>query len=147
MAALVNSSHGGGSLPYNAVNKTLALVETKKIEGREFGAFYMKPKEGDKIDLAKANFRIEAWDGDIIPLKCELLSDRLQGELSDKAKELLAQGYRYRIWIPRNWKELMDGTVRHSLPQGSVVMGTEYTLRIPLKPKKEKPNKPALDNP
>ena len=127
-------------IPYNTVNLAMKALKSQKVDGADCVPFYLRSaNKGEKLDVAKAKFRIRTWDGEIVLLKVSLLSDIPAEERTDFEKEMIEEGYTHVQWIPKNEKKYMDGSLIHDLPKGSVemVQGLIISAKFP-KGEKEK---------
>lgn len=136
-------------IPYNKVNLAMKFLKSEKINGVECVPWYLKSaKPGTTLDVAKANFRVRTWDGEEIPLTVEALASIPEDKLTDFEKSVKKDdGVTHRMWLPKNMKKYMDGTLVNSLPKGSVEMGQGISIsgKLPLggKKKKEEPKDKA----
>jgi hypothetical protein len=129
-------------IPYNTVNLTMKALKSQKVEGVECVPFYTKTtNNGAALDVAKANFRIRTWDGEIVRLKVTLLSEIPEKDRTDFEKEMIEDGYTHIQWIPKNEKKYLDGSLLHDLPKGSIemVQGLSISGKLPKKEKKVDP--------
>jgi hypothetical protein len=120
---LIVAAEDGVAIPYNSVNKSMGILKSQKVKGVECVPWYVRhSKKGEPLDVDKARFRVRTWEGQEHVLDIEPLSKIPKAQMTDQEKELLADGYTHRLWIPKGKKEFMDGDVVHSLPKGSIEM-------------------------
>jgi hypothetical protein len=127
-------------IPYNTVNLTMKVLKSQKVDGVECVPFYTKTAiKGATLDVAKANFRIRTWDGEIVRLKVTLLSEIPEKDRTDLEKEMIEDGYTHIQWIPKNEKKYLDGSLLHDLPKGSIemVQGVSISGKFPRKDKQK----------
>jgi len=112
-----------GSLDYTAVNKVLKHFNAFKVDGMECVPHYIKPADGAKpVDIAKGDHRLANDNGDVMRLKIEELAKIPKVDLSEVDKKMIKDGYLYRLWIPKDQAKFLPGSLRHSLPQKSMIL-------------------------
>jgi hypothetical protein len=117
------AAEDGVSIPYNSVNKSMGIHKSQKVKGVECVPWYVRHSNKEEpLDVDKARFRVRTWEGQEHVLDIEPLSKIPEALMTDQEKELLADGYTHRSWIPKGKMEFMDGDVVHSLPKGSIEM-------------------------
>jgi hypothetical protein len=117
------AAEDGTRIPYNSVNKSMSILKSQKVKGVECVPWFIRnSKKGEVLDPDKARFRLRTWEGQEHILDIEPLIKVPAGQLTDLEKKLMADGYTYRLWIPKGKKEFMDGDLLHSLPKGSIEM-------------------------
>ena len=122
---------GGTAIPYNTVNKTMIPLKSRKVDGIFCVPWYLKDQRKDTVlDPEKARFRVATWEGAEVPLKVEALSSVPPGELTEKEKKMMADGFTHRLWVPKADKRFLDGNMLHSLPRGAVAMAQSWELDI-----------------
>ena len=93
------------------------------MDGVECVPFLVRAEKGRPALVPEdANFRIITRDGETVKLKCEPLDQVPAGELSKVAQEMAKEGYTHVLWMPKDVKGYLDGSIHHSLPKGSVEM-------------------------
>ena len=119
----------GRGIPYNSVNRTMSLLKSRKIGGKDCVPFYLRSRdEKEPLDPAKARFRVRTWEGDELSLKVEPLGSVPAGNRTELEKKMIEDGYTHRIWIPKGEKTFLDGSIVHSMPKGSVEMTQGFVL-------------------
>jgi hypothetical protein len=145
LARAAFAAEGGSGIPYNAVNLSMKLLKSERINGVECVPWYVRSSDKGKVlDTANANFRIRTWDGEEIPLTFEALSSIPEEKLTEFERDMIKdEGMTHRLWIPKNVRKYVDGTIASSLPKGSIdmVQGVSISGRLPLGGKKKEERK------
>lgn len=122
-ACLPVAGEEASKLPYNVVNRTMLLLKTSEIDGKNCVPFYKRAKEGHpRLDPEKANIRIRTWDGEEIPLKCVPIGELTEAQRPSQHDKMIEDGYTHVLWLPKGEKAFMDGHLVHSLPKGALEM-------------------------
>lgn len=120
----------GKGIPYNSVNMTMKILEGRKMDGVECIPFFVRTAEGQPTLVpAEANFRIVTWDGETVKLKCEPLDQVPAGELPEIGEKMKKDGYTHVLWVPKDVKAYLDGSMHHSLPKGTVRMSQGISIK------------------
>ncbi|MEK7951438.1 hypothetical protein [Luteolibacter soli] len=135
-------------IPYNSVDKTMALLDGRKMDGVECVPFFVRTDEGQPTLLpADANFRIVTWDGETVKLKCEPLDQVPAGELPEIEETMKKDGFTHVLWMPKGVKAYLDGSILHSLPKGTVRMSQGLSIKKTFKLGGKKDPKPEPKKP
>ena len=79
---------------------------------------------------AEADFRIVTSGGKVVKLKCETVDQVPAGELSEAVEKMKKKdGYTHVLWMPKDVKEYLDGSILHSLPKGAVSMSQVVSVK------------------
>jgi hypothetical protein len=118
-------------IPYNSVNTTMKLLDGRKMDGVDCVPFLVRTEKGfPTLVPADADFRIVTWEGKTVKLKCEPLDQIPAGELSEAAEDMKKKdGFTHVLWMPKNVKDYLDGSIHHSLPKGSVFMSQGLMIK------------------
>jgi hypothetical protein len=120
----------GQAIPYNSVNAAMKLLEGRKMDGVECVPFFVRTPEGQPtLASEEANFRIVTWDGETVKLKCEPLDQVPAGELPEIGEKMKKDGYTHVLWVPKDVKAYLDGSMYHSLPKGGVTMSQGMAIK------------------
>lgn len=117
------------TIPYNAVNKAMIPLKSRKVDGTDCVPFYLKMKGKDQtLDAEEAQFRIRDTDGREEPLRVDLLAEVPVDQRSKFEKKMLEDGYTHILWVPKGAKHYRDGCLASNLPKGSIEMSQGMTL-------------------
>ena len=116
---LIQSTLAQGGMPYEEIPFKLAFKTTKK-NGVDYIAMYGNSEK--ELDFSKANFRMESPTGEIIKLTYDTLSEVPIDELSIEDIEMLDNGKKIRLWIPKDPVKYKGWTLKHDFEKGAMQM-------------------------
>jgi len=103
--------------PYDEFAKFSEKMPGEDLEGvKMIAAFVKAAKEGEKLDLAKANFRIKMADGSIIPMRCDVLPEKPEDSKVEADQRRIRMGFTHKLWIPKDPEKYKGAALLNDLP-------------------------------
>lgn len=130
IAAAAFSAAEPNAFPYEEFAKFSEKMPGEDVDGvKMIPAFIKAAKEGDTLDLAKANFRIRMADGSVVPMRCDVLPTKAEESSNPEDQRRIRLGFTHKLWFPKDAEKYKGASLINDLPQGFL------EIQFPLPPR------------